>query len=392
MVQGYVAPGLEEVYEVFKRNFEERDELGAALVVYRQGEPLIDLWGGFRDGKEKLPWEKDTMVMVFSGTKGINALTMALAHSRGLLEYDKPIAHYWPEFAQQGKEKITVRQLFDNQAGLAVIDTTLTPELLADPDQLAKVLAAQKPAWEPGERHGYHAVSLGLYQTELMRRIDPHHRGLSQFFRDEIAVPLGLDFYIGLSDNELAARRARLEYLSLSDEVEAVASLPTEFNVKMLWPWSLPHQTLHNPPIKSLTDFNDPPYLQLEIPSVNGIGTARAMAKLYSVFATGGQELGIKQATIQALEDYPLHGTGGTQDMVLKIETCFSLGLWKPCDSLWFGTDTRAYGTPGVGGALGFADPARQVGYAYTTNRLGLRFWNDPREVSLREALYRCLA
>lgn len=198
LIHGEIAPGFEKVRTEFQRNFAARGEFGAACAVYLKGEKVVDLWGGYRDIKRRLPWERDTLVLVFSATKGMAAMTIAVAHSRGLLDFDKPVAHYWPEFAQNGKEQITVRQLLSHQAGLSVIDRRLTPKVLKDLDQVAAILAAPRPAWEPGTRHGYHSATLGWYEGELIRCVDPRRRSLGQFFQEEIAQPLGIEFYIGL--------------------------------------------------------------------------------------------------------------------------------------------------------------------------------------------------
>lgn len=195
MIHGEVAPGFEDVRVEFERNFAERGELGAACAVYHRGDKVVDLWGGIRDHRTGAPWEEDTMVLVFSTTKGMAGLATAVAHSRGLLDHDERVATYWPEFAQKGKGHITVRQLLSHQAGLAAIDEPIDVKKLADLDRMAEILARQAPAWEPGTRHGYHAFSLGWYENELIRRVDPGHRSLGQFFHQEIARPLGLEFY-----------------------------------------------------------------------------------------------------------------------------------------------------------------------------------------------------
>src|SRR5437660_3220569 len=173
---GSVAPGFEDVAAEFDRNFLERGEIGAAVAAYWRGEKVVDLWGGRRmpDGPE--PWNEDTMVMVNSTTKGLAAMTIAVASSRGWIDYDARVAEYWPEFAQNGKEAITVRQLLSHEAGLCAIDDPLTPAVVGDLDRLAEVAARQRPAWPPGVRHGYHAMSIGWYEQELVPRIDPQHR------------------------------------------------------------------------------------------------------------------------------------------------------------------------------------------------------------------------
>jgi len=193
VVHGHVSPGFEAVREAFAENFMRRRELGGACCAYHRGEKVVDLWGGIRNKRTREPWEQDTMVLVHSTTKGLAAMTLAIAHSRGWLDYEEPVARYWPEFGQQRKEKITVRQLLAHQAGLFAIDEPVDRSIVADLDRLAVVLARQKPAWEPGTRQAYHAISLGFYEGELLRRVDSQHRSLGQFFQDEIATPLGED-------------------------------------------------------------------------------------------------------------------------------------------------------------------------------------------------------
>ena len=199
-VEGQVHRGFETVREAFADNFTHRRELGGACCAYHRGEKVVDLWGGVRNKQTGEPWEEDTMVIVYSATKGLAAMTLAIAHSRGWLDYDERVAHYWPEFAQNGKDAVTVRQLLAHQAGLFALDEPIDRSLVADVDRLAVVLARQRPAWEPGTRQAYHAITLGFYQSELLRRIDPRHRTLGQFFQDEIATPLGLDVYIRLPE------------------------------------------------------------------------------------------------------------------------------------------------------------------------------------------------
>src|SRR5687767_4123309 len=209
-IHGFVNPGFEAVREAFAENFAKRREVGAACCAYHKGEKVVDLWGGVRNIATGEPWEENTMALVYSTTKGLAAMTLAVAHSRGWLDYDAPVSKYWAEFAQNGKEKITVRQLLAHQAGLFALDVPIDKSLVADLDRLAEVLARQKPAWEPGTRQGYHAVTIGFYEGELLRRIDPQHRSLGQFFQDEIATPLGLDFYIRLPESIPDSRLAPL--------------------------------------------------------------------------------------------------------------------------------------------------------------------------------------
>src|SRR5687767_5191811 len=178
VIHGYTAPGFEHVRDVFAENFRRRHERGGACCAYHRGCKVVDLWGGVRNASTGEPWQADTMVITYSATKGLAAMAMAMAHSRGWLDYERPVAAYWPEFAQNGKDQITVRQLLAHQAGLFALDVPITADLVADHDRLAAVLARQTPAWPPGSRQGYHAVTLGFYEGELLRRVDPRHRTL----------------------------------------------------------------------------------------------------------------------------------------------------------------------------------------------------------------------
>lgn len=379
-LHGTVAPGFEAVQNEFARNFAERGEVGAACTIYYQGNRVVDLWGGYRDETTRAPWEGDTLVIVYSTTKGIAALTLAVANSRDLFDYDAPVARYWSEFAQHGKEHITVRQLLSHQAGLSVIDEPLTVRLLADPDALATVLARQKSVWEPGTHQGYHAFSLGLYASELLRRIDPQHRTLGHFFQDELARPLNLEFYIGVPRSVADERIATpLE----KPGPQKLFTVAPRLVLSMLNPRSITARTFRNPRIRSNLVFNTPEYRAVEFASAGGIGQARGIAKAYSVFATGGHELGIAAKTLDALMAPAITPTKGRRDLVLHTDIVFSLGFIKPFPGLPFANSDKAFGMAGSGGSLGFADPDKQVGYAYVMNRQGSKMWDDPREKAL---------
>lgn len=386
-INGMVAPGFEEVRAEFERNFAERGEIGAAVAAYWYGEKVVDLWGGRRSPKSDDPWNEDTMVVVMSTTKGLAAMTLAVAHSRGWLDYDAPIAHYWPEFAQNGKARITVRQLLAHEAGLAVLDENLTIDQLRDLDMVAHVISRQKPAWTPGTRHGYHAMTVGLYMQEIIRHVDPERRTLGRFFREEIAEPLGIDFFIGLPATIPDERLARFRPLSPWRAVLALRTTPPVLIRKILWPWSLLRKTLAFP---SDGNFNERRALEIELPAGNGVGTARAIARAYSALAEGGEELGITDETLSLLTAPPK--TEHPQDEIIGIPTYFSLGFMRPGPETAFGSTPRAFGAPGAGGSFGFADPDAHLGYAYVMNKLDFWLIDDPREKALRDALYRAMA
>src|SRR5215470_11653729 len=234
-IQGHVSRGFEAVREAFIENFVGRCELGGACCAFHRGEKVVDLWGGVRNKQTGEPWEEDTMVVVHSATKGLAAMTLAIAHSRGWLDYEERVCAYWPEFAQNGKERITVRQLLAHQAGLFAINEFVDRSTVADLDRLAVILARQRPVWEPGTRQAYHAITLGFYEGELLRRIDPQHRSLGQFFQDEIASPLGLDVYIRLPEE---IPNSRLATIAPPGSLEMLLGFPFRFTLQAMNPRS----------------------------------------------------------------------------------------------------------------------------------------------------------
>jgi CubicO group peptidase (beta-lactamase class C family) len=386
MISGYVRPEFETVREVFVENFEKRNELGAACCIYYKGEKVVDLWGGIRNEATGEPWEEDTMVLVWSTTKGLSALTMALAHSRGLFDYDEPISKYWPEFAQNGKDKITIRQLMAHQAGLFAFDELGNKEIIADLDRLAEVLARQKPAYEPGTRHAYHALTLGFYQSELLRRVDSKGRSIGQFFQEEIATPLGLDFYIRLPEDIPNSRLATLR--SAKFGFSAMRSVPVSFIFSTMNPRSAIRRALVG--TQFCLDENRIYTRNYEVPSGGGVGTARAIAHAYSVFATGGKELGLREKTLHELTAPPIAPLNGIRDGALKMDAYYSLGFIRPLSTDPFGSPS-SFGMPGTGGSFGFADPEAKIGYGYVLNGLGTSFPTDPRNDALRAAMYQSI-
>src|SRR6201986_2157880 len=226
LVHGDVEPGYGKVADAFRANFASGREVGAAVTVYRDGNKVVDLWGGYRNGLTRAPWQRDSMVNMFSTTKGVAALAVAVAVSRGLFGYDGKVVDHWPEFAQAGKADVTVRQLLGHQAGLCVLKPAPTVRDVADPARLSAMLAAQKPAWPPGSRHGYHAITLGWFESELIRRTDPAGRTLGHFFADEIARPLALDLHIGLPDSVPRDRVAQLHHWSRPESLLHLNALP----------------------------------------------------------------------------------------------------------------------------------------------------------------------
>jgi len=281
-----------------------------------------------------------------------------------------------------------VRQLLSHQAGLPVIDVPLTIADLGDLDVVAAAIALQRPLWPPGTRHGYHGISLGWYEGELLRRVDPAGRSLGRFFAEEIAAPLGIDFFIGLPAGFDLERRATIHGRSKYESLLHLGEVPRGFLFAMMNPHSLANRAFAN--LRELlvdVNFNRLDVLSIELPAGSGIGEPRAVAAAYGAAVSG--KLGLTPPTLDALVRPAQPPSGGLLDLVLGIPMMYSLGYCKPTPDLPFGSAANAaFGTPGAGGSFGFADPDTGIGYCYTPNRLGFAL-TDPRELALRDALYR---
>lgn len=386
-ISGVVAPGFETVVEEFQRNFALRGELGGAVAAYRGDECLVDLYGGWRDPGREQPWEVDTMLLVFSTTKGMAAVAVAHAMSRGLFSAFDTVADIWPEFSAGGKASVTVGQLLAHQAGIPASSVPLTPGLISDPPRLAAAIAPESAVWEPGSRHGYHGLNLGFYESELIRRTDGKARTLGAYFAQEIASALDVDFFIGLPESVSEGRVASVKGFKPIQMAFHMNTMPLGMVLAYMWPRSLTARALSNPKVKAPADFDRPEWRWIEFPAAGGIGEVRAIARIYAEMATGGKRLGMSSTVIASLEKAFPAPSGGVRDVVLKVDTRYSGGFAKPA-SFDFGTDGRAYGTMGAGGSFGFADPATGVGFAYAGNRMGFHLWDDPRENALREAVF----
>jgi CubicO group peptidase (beta-lactamase class C family) len=388
-IEGHVTNGFEAVRDAFAENFTRRGELGGACCAYHRGEKVVDLWGGIRNRWTREPWLRDTMVVVHSASKGLAAMPLAIAHSRGWLDYEEHVCAYWPEFAQHGKERITVRQLLAHQAGLFAIDEAVDRAVVADLDRLAVILARQKPAWAPGTRQAYHALTLGFYEGELLRRVDPQHRSLGQFFQDEIASRLAENVYIRLPET---IPNSQLATIAPPRPLEMLFGFPLRFAIEALNPRSNIHRALEvNPGTRVYFDEQRIYARNLEVPSGGAVATARGIAHAYGVFANGGCEFGLRNETLDLLAAPAIPPARGFYDECLKGDGVqFSLGFMKSTPVWPFGSP-RSFGSPGAGGSLGFADPTVGIGYGYVTSQMGTSLTGDPRDVALREALYAAL-
>jgi CubicO group peptidase (beta-lactamase class C family) len=383
-VHGTFDPRFEPVRSAFARNFEELGEVGAAVAVHVDGQPVVDLWAGLADAGAETPWDEDTLALVFSTTKGWTAVCALLLWERGELDIDAPVADVWPEFAAAGKQSITTRQLLSHQAGLPAFDDPMTIEECHDLACVTARLAAQTPRWEPGTAHGYHAITYGWLVGEVVRRVSG--RTVGRFFAEEVAQPLGLDTYIGLPP-EHSSRVATLLPIALDrlppsllndEKTQAIA-------VKILDPESLTFRVFTNPPVLAgVDDFNSPEMHAAEWPAANGITTARSMSKLYGELAC---DRILAPATLDAAETPQVDGP----DQVLVLNTRFGLGFALPSDVVSYAPTDTGFGHDGAGGSVGFADRRARVGFGYVMNQMGLSLGTDERVRNLTHALYSAL-
>ncbi|QIS21896.1 serine hydrolase domain-containing protein [Nocardia terpenica] len=380
-INGTVAPGFEPVRAAFAENFERHGDVGAAVAIYRDGQPVVDLWGGSADPEAGRPWERDTMVLVYSATKAVTATAAHLLAQRGVLDLDAPVATYWPEFAAAGKQEIPVRWLLAHRAGLPALDRPVSVEDALAWDPMTAALAAQRPAWTPGTAHGYHGRTFGWLVGEVIRRVSG--RSVGRVVAEEIAGPLRADFFIGLPDSE-RERVARLVFAPKPDlsgiPLEAVPEALRPVVAAAQDPESLFNRAfaVTDPDI----DFTSAAVQSAEIPSSNGIGTARGLARIYAALI--GEVDGVRLLTAETLADATAEQAAGI-DRVTMIPDRYASGYLLPTEDFAFG-GPHSFGHPGRGGSIGFADPTRGLAFAYVTNHI-VEAAEDPRAAGLIAAL-----
>jgi CubicO group peptidase (beta-lactamase class C family) len=375
-IGGAVDTRFEGVLDAFAANFDERGDVGAACCVYLDGHPVVDIWGGLADATVGTPWHEDTLVLVYSCTKGVTATAANLLIERGALDPDATVASYWPEFAANGKEAITVRQALSHQAGLSVIEGEMTLEEALSWTPVVEAIARQAPNWQPGTAHGYHLRSFGWIVGELIRRITGRSAGA--FVHDEIATPLGIDFWIGLPE-DIEPRVARL--VPPTDMSALFDALPPD----ML----LGRATTGPSGLFGYNEmWNTRALHAAELPSSNGIGNARALARMYAsvIGAVDGLRL-LRPETVRAATEAQVRGP----DKVIMIQTAFGLGYMLP-PSLNSYASPAAFGHAGAGGSAAFADPDRGLAFAYVMNDLRFDLAGDPRPDALVAAMYAALS
>ncbi len=382
-IQGHCTPGFEPVREAFVRNFADHGDIGASVAVVQDGERVVDLWGGHANAERSRPWTRDEIVNVYSTTKGITALCAHMLADRGQLDFDAPVARYWPEFAQAGKESMPVRYLLTHQAGLPVVDRPLPRGATLDWDLMVDALAAQRPVWEPGTRHGYHTVTYGWLVGEVVRRVSGKRIGA--FLRDEVTSPLGVDFFIGTPAEEDHR---------VADTVNPPR--PTgggaEPPVPAVDPESLAFRSNLPGTSKPGVGVNGREYRAAEVPAGNGHGNARALATIYGALARGGEIDGVRLLSPAAVERAAAEQASGP-DAVLGMPSRRSLGFMLPMPELGDPRGPRAFGHAGRGGSYGWADPEAKIGFGYAMNQMwpGGPSTPDPRAGLLARAVYESL-
>ena len=382
-IEGACDPRFKKVREIFAANFENGIEVGAAVAATVDGKPVFDLWGGHADKAKTKPWTRDTLVNVWSTTKGIASTCAHRLVDQGKLDLNAPVSKYWPEFAQAGKERIPVNQLLSHRAGLPAVRKQLPPDAYTNWPVMCAALAAQEPWWEPGTAHGYHAITFGYLVGEVIRRVSGKTTGA--FLRDEIARPLKLDIHIGV-DASFDSRIAELIGAPPSPPDK-----PDQLAVMAADPESMTFKAIANPrPVVDPALVNSRAWRGAEVPAANGHATARALATLYGGLACGGELNGYRILTPASIKRAHTEQANGP-DLILGVVSRWGLGFALNQPAAPVGPNPRTFGHPGAGGSIGFADPDARVGFGYVMNQMGADALIDGRAASLFNAMYEAI-
>jgi CubicO group peptidase (beta-lactamase class C family) len=390
---GSFDPRFAGVAEELERNFAERGEVGAAVCVTVDGETVVDLWDGVAEPASGRAWAEDTIGLVWSCTKGATALCAHVLASRGELDLDAPVARYWPEFAKNSKDDLPVRFLLNHQAGLPALRDPLRDGAFYDWELVVDRLAAEQPFWEPGTRHGYHALTFGFLVGEVVRRVSG--RPLGRFFREEVAEPLGLDFWIGLPEEH----EPRVAPTIPADPPDPDL-LPSMYQVAFSDPASIPALILANSGGYMLPGEADTRTAHAaDLPATGGITNARGLAGMYRPLALGGAVDGMRLVDESQLLRMSAVSSSTSVDASLMVPTRWSLGFVKGSDNRRLAPGDRssvlvsesAFGHTGMGGSFGFADPAARMSFGYSMNKQGPEVGLTARAEALVGAVYRSL-
>ena len=377
---------LQRSKPLFQENFEKFGELGAAVSVWQNGKSILDLCGGFRDVHREKPWIADTLVLVWSATKGIGSACVLHALQEHNIEISQRVAELWPEFAQAGKDKVTLAQLLSHQAGLCALDRRVD---VLDYDAVIRALETQKPLWPPGTAHGYHARTFGFLLDELVRRIAG--KTLSDYWQENFAGPLNLDFWIGLPKTENS--RVATMYAAKSGKPLEPKNRQSgsDFYADLVTPGTLARKTFTSPyGLHVISKMNDAAIRAHPIVSFGGIGSASALAKLYSMLANGGKYDGQTFFSEKAIAWMTTTLADGV-DRVFQIPTAFSAGFMKDSGNAGrriLGPSGTSFGHPGAGGSHAFADPESKIAFAYVMNQMEQSLLPNEKSRRLVDAIY----
>jgi CubicO group peptidase (beta-lactamase class C family) len=395
-IDGWTAPGFEGVRDVFRANFESGSEVGAAFSAYHKGHKVVDLWGGVADADTGKAWEEDTLMLVFSTTKGATAMCANKLAQEGRLDTDAPVVTYWPEFGKNGKEDIPVSYLLSHQAGLAWVDGEMTAEEALSWEPVIEALENQHPNWEPGTSHGYHATTYGWLVGEVIRRVAG--RSVGTYLRDEIAGPLGLDFWIGLPEEHESRVGRLISFLPPGVSIDVKASEAatgepdpiTQLIMAFLGPDTMLGKALHAPGF-AFTDqdiWNTRAMHAAEVPAANGIADARSVARLYA--ACINEVDGIRVLTPEQVERATTQLTTGNNTVLMDMDIQFGLGFMLRSSLIALGGPS-SFGHFGAGGSVGWADPEAELSFGYVMNRMDLGLAGDMRSFNLINACYEAI-
>lgn len=369
MVEGYVAPGFERVRDAFAEQL-AAEELGAGFAATRDGEVIVDIWGGWADRAQTRAWTKDTIVPVYSTSKGVSALVIALLHDQGALDYNAPVASLWPEFGVHGKDKLTIAQAMAHQAGVPGFLHPIDPDLWLDVPGCTEAIAALEPLWPPGSASGYHPMTWGYIAGEIARRAAG--RSLGTILREDICTPLGIDFQIGTPESQ-HVRAAEMKKPTRGGEF---GEITTPRKAAFFTKWAAP--------VRGSTQWR-----MIEIPAANGHATALGVARLYEAYATGGVVNGARVLSQEAFDALTTRVWKG-DDLVLPFNIDWRAGIIGNSNRV-YGPNPEAFGHSGNGGSMGLGDPAAGVSAGYVMNKQSHHIMGDPRALNLIDALYSCL-
>src|SRR5438552_3430695 len=370
----------DRIAPLFRENFETFGELGAAISIWQNGEPILDLHGGFRDSQRKQPWISATIVLVWSATKGIGSACMLHVLQENKIDLGRCVTDFWPEFAQNGKSEITIAQLVSHSAGLCALDRSAD---ILDYDSVIRAIETQTPLWPPGTAHGYHARTFGFLIDELVRRIA--RQTLGEYWRRTFAEPLHLDLWVGLPERE--NHRVATIYAAKAGKPPE----PTSFYRDLTKPGTLVRRTFTSPRgLHAISAMNNPEIRAQPIVSFGGIGSASSLARSYSMLANGGALEGREFFSAKAMSWMTTTLTDGT-DRVFQITTAFSAGFMKDSKRSKrriFGRSTIAFGHPGAGGSHAFGDPGNKIAFAYVMNQMEQSVLPNEKSLRLVDAIY----